>query len=145
MQASKEKSPLVIVEALAAAINRHDVGGIMRMLHAKHVFTDSRGNSVRGAKFLRKAWENYFAMIPDYWVRIDHGVLAPEYIALFGEAGGTLAVNGNLKRENRWHTPAAWRAVVVDDRVKQWQIYADNEPIRLLMRKQKKHKKRKKR
>ena len=131
----EEPSPLEIVEALADAINRHDVDAIMQKLHEGHVFVDSLGNEVRGADAVRKAWENYLSMVPDYWVRIDRGVLAPEYIALFGAAGGTLAVEGETPPENWWETTAAWRAVIADGRVVKWQVYSDNEPIRALMKK----------
>jgi hypothetical protein len=133
----EETSPLDVVEAFAAAINAHDVDGIIELQSERHVFIDSLGSTVRGAKFLRKAWASYFEMVPDYWVRIDHGVIAPEYIALFGAAGGTLAVAGELLAENKWETLAAWRAVVVTGHVAEWQMYADNEPIRALIRKQK--------
>ena len=129
-----EQSPLEIVEALADAINRHDVDAIMRIVHDAHVFVDSLGNEIRGAAAVREAWEGYLALVPDYWVRIDHGVLAPEYIALFGAAGGTLAVDGKLQPENWWETTAAWRAEIVDGRVAKWQVYADYEPVRSRMK-----------
>ena len=132
---SEEKSPLDIVEALAAAINRHDVDAIMQIVHDQHVFVDSLGNEVRGASAVRKAWEAYLAKVPDYWVRIDHGVLAPEYIALFGAAGGTLAVDGQLKSDNWWETTAAWRAEIAEGRVVKWQVYANNQPIGRLTKK----------
>ncbi len=129
-----EQSPLEIVEALTDAINRHDVDAIMRIVHDAHVFVDSLGNEIRGAAAVREAWEGYLALVPDYWVRIDHGVLAPEYIALFGAAGGTLAVDGKLQPENWWETTAAWRAEIVDGRVAKWQVYADYEPVRSRMK-----------
>ena len=39
-----------------------------------------------------------------------------------------------LEIENRWETPAAWRAVVEGGLVAEWRVYADNEPIREKMR-----------
>src|SRR6266850_4007919 len=134
--AMNEETPqLAVIESLADAINRHDVDAIMQTLHEGHVFVDSLGNEIKGVEAVRKAWQQYLAMVPDYWLRIDHGVLAPEYIALFGKAGGTLAIGGKVKKENWWETTAAWRAVIVDGRVAKWEVYADNEPIRKLMRK----------
>jgi len=130
-----ETLQLEVIEALADAINRHDLDAIMQTLHEGHVFVDSLGNEVKGLEAVRNAWKHYLAMVPDYWLRIEHGVLAPQYIALFGKAGGTLAVGGKVKKENWWETTAAWRAVVVDGRVAKWEVYADNEPIRVLMRK----------
>jgi limonene-1,2-epoxide hydrolase len=42
--------------------------------------------------------------------------------------------DGKLKAENRWETPAAWRAVVEGGLVAEWRVYTDNEPMRELMR-----------
>ena len=50
-------------------------------------------------------------------------------VALFGAAGGTISVKGKLPAENKWRTPAAWRAVVEEDLVKEWRVYADNKPV----------------
>jgi hypothetical protein len=36
-------------------------------------------------------------------------------VAIFGEAGGTIAASGKLPSENKWRTPAAWLAVVETD------------------------------
>ena len=129
-------SPLDLVEAFVDTINRHDLDGIVRLVHAEHVFTDSLGRSVRGSGAVRAAWETYFSTVPDYWIRVEHGVLAPAYIALFGVAGGTLAVGGQLTEKNSWQSPAAWRAVVRDNQICEWQVYADNEPLRALMKMQ---------
>ncbi len=46
-------------------------------------------------------------------------------------AGGSEAT----RNENSWTMPAAWRAVVKDGKIALWQIFADNEPIRAIMRK----------
>jgi hypothetical protein len=35
---------------------------------------------------------------------------------------------------NRWRTPAAVRGLVADGKVAEWTIFADNEPIRKLIR-----------
>jgi hypothetical protein len=42
---------------------------------------------------------------------------------------------GKMDKQNFWKMPAAWRAVVKDGKVALWQVYADNEPIRAIMRK----------
>jgi hypothetical protein len=57
---------------------------------------------------------------------------------MFGSAQGTLSnpkSAGQLNKEDRWATPAAWRAVVKDGKIALWQVFADNEPIRAIMRK----------
>lgn len=49
-------------------------------------------------------------------------------------AGGGLE-RSDKNKENFWTTPAAWRAVVKDGKIAVWQVFADNEPIRAIMRK----------
>jgi hypothetical protein len=58
---------------------------------------------------------------------------------MLGVARGTYSPDGQLRAENRWETPAAWRALVEygpaeDGLVAEWRVYADNEPMRRLMR-----------
>jgi hypothetical protein len=54
---------------------------------------------------------------------------------MLGVAEGTYTPDGKLKPENRWKTPAVFRALVEDGKVAEWRVYADNEPIRERMRK----------
>jgi len=56
-------------------------------------------------------------------------------IVMLGMVEGTYAPNGKLKAENRWRTPAALRAQLEDGLIAEWRVYADNEPIRERMRK----------
>jgi hypothetical protein len=35
--------------------------------------------------------------------------------------------------ENHWNAPAAWRAVVRDGLIAEWQVYADNQSARKIM------------
>jgi limonene-1,2-epoxide hydrolase len=55
-------------------------------------------------------------------------------VVILGVAQGTYSVDGELKPENRWKTPAALRAFIEDGKVAEWRVYADNEPIRQRMR-----------
>lgn len=67
--------------------------------------------------------------MPDYRIHVDWKLLGDEVVGLFGRASGTYAVGGELSDENRWEIPAAWRAVVRDGLVAEWQVYADNKPV----------------
>jgi ketosteroid isomerase-like protein len=111
-------------------INAHDVESIMALTSIDFVLVDSLGN-----RFTRPAidegWRQYFAMVPDYWIKIDDAVLDRDAVILFGTAGGTyVPKGGKMMSENRWETPAVWRAVARDGQLMQWRIYADNEPLR---------------
>jgi hypothetical protein len=34
-----------------------------------------------------------------------------------------------MSLENKWETPAAWRALVRDGLIQEFRIYADNKPV----------------
>ena len=40
-------------------------------------------------------------------------------------AQGTFSKDGQLRKEDVWKTPAAWRAVIKDGKIAVWQVYAD--------------------
>jgi ketosteroid isomerase-like protein len=113
------------IEALqqfAAAINAHDVAALKKLMSVDHVFVDSLGNRVAGASSMEAGWRGYFALCPDYWIRIDHAVAGDGIVLAAGEAGGT--IDGIA-----WRTPAAWKAVVRDGMLREWQVFADNKPV----------------
>jgi hypothetical protein len=41
-----------------------------------------------------------------------------------GFASATYAPSGET-----WRIPAAWRAKVIEGRIAEWQVYADNKPV----------------
>ena len=77
-------------------------------------------------------------MVPDYRIEVSEVLVKGSLVALFGWASGTYSgtysTDGRLRRKNRWKTPAAWTARVKRGRVLEWRVYADNEPIRRVMR-----------
>ena len=79
-----------ILEQWLAAINRHDVDALAALMSADHVFVDSLGNRVAAAKSMEAGWRGYFAMCPDYWIRVDHAMAEGETMLIAGEAGGTM-------------------------------------------------------
>jgi hypothetical protein len=117
-------------------INRHDVAALSTLAAVDFHFVDALGHEVRGKDRMRETWTAYFAQFPDYRIQVrDHLTLGP-VVALFGTASGTCAVGTELPLQNRWSIPAAWRAVVRDGLVTEWQVYADNEPVRRLIESQ---------
>lgn len=118
-----------------AQINAHDVAALCVLMSEQHRFVDALGAVVEGREQMRHGWQGYFGMVPDYYIEcgelFEHGPV----IAAFGYAGGTYAPDGQLRAENQWRVPAAWRAEIVDGLVAEWRVYADNEPIRQLMAK----------
>ena len=126
-------APVEVVRQFVRLINAHDVDGIVAMLSDDHVFTDSLGDTLSGHDDLRRGWEGYFVLFPDYTVEPRHEIPHGSGVALFGTARGTYAVNGELHARNRWEIPLAAYAVVDDGLLRSWQVYADNEPVRRVL------------
>src|SRR2546425_465462 len=82
-----------------------NVEGLVSLMTEDHVFIDGLGNRVSGREEKRAAWQQYFAMCPDYHVSVEHGLEAGPVVGLFGSAGGTI-------KGKRWQIPAAWLALV---------------------------------
>lgn len=120
------------------AINRHQVDELVGLTSLNHVFVDSLGQRVEGRARLRQAWTEYFRMVPDYAVSVHEVLARGASVILVGTAEGTYTADGRLLASHRWHTPAAWRAVVRNGKIAEWQVYADNEPIRAILRRTRK-------
>ncbi len=127
------KKSVDIVLAFVEKINAHDVAGLCELMSEDHVFVDSLGATPRGRETMRKGWEVYFAGFPDYRISVTEVMHDGNMIGLFGKARGTYCVDGKLLEENRWEIPAAWRAVVRDGLLAEWQVYADNSPVLRIM------------
>jgi hypothetical protein len=98
-----------------------------------HRFIDSLGAVVEGRDAMREGWKLYFDMVLDYKLEIrrcfipEHGATE---VMLVGMASGSYQSNGIMRPNSSWSTPVALRAVVSNEEIAEWQVYADNEPIR---------------
>ena len=122
-----------IAHAFADAINHRSPEEIASLMTEDHVFIDSLGTRVTGRQQMKRGWEGYFSMVPDYTIAIDETFADGSVVVMLGAAQGTYSPGGPLKPENRWQTPAAWRAVVRGSLIAEWRVYADNEPMRRIM------------
>ena len=127
------QSPRSIANAFVDAINAHDLDALARLMSDTHRFVDSLGTVVQGREQMRDGWARYFCMVPDYTVVVEETFSDGSTVVLMGRAKGTYAKQGRVSPENAWQTPAAWRAHVERDKLTEWRVYADNEPIRRLM------------
>jgi ketosteroid isomerase-like protein len=115
------------------AINSHDVEALCELMTEDHTFIDSGGDVYKGVESMRQSWEGYFKMFPDYRIEAPQFVVSGDNVILLGKASGTCSVDGTMKAENHWEIPGAWKAIVADDKIKHWQIFADNTPIMEIM------------
>ncbi|MBZ5499907.1 MAG: nuclear transport factor 2 family protein [Acidobacteriia bacterium] len=123
-----------VVLAFVNAINRRDVEMLCRLMTDDHLFVDAGGAQYRGRETMRSGWRGYFSMVPDYTIEVQEAVADGPVVIVVGTARGTYSPDGNLNPVDRWSTPGAWRAVVASGHVSVWQVFADNEPIRKIMR-----------
>ena len=122
-------SPMETVLEFMQRINQRDATKLAALMTEDHVFLDALGHVVRGRENMRAGWLGYYKMCPDYWVSHETIFANGSRVAVFGEAGGTIARDVRLAPEDQWRIPAAWLAVVENDLVKEWRVYADNKPV----------------
>jgi ketosteroid isomerase-like protein len=121
-----------IANQFVSAINKHDIDVCYELMSEDFRFIDSEGRIFEGRK--KSFWLDYFGIVPDYKISISEVLVSGNTVVLLGTASGTYTPDGTLNPDNYWNTTAAWRAVIIGDRIKECQVYADNEPIRAIMR-----------
>lgn len=107
------------------AINRADLAELNKLMSKDHIFVDSGGKKEQSRENMIKEWRTFFEMFPDYKIEIEDIIQNKETIGAFGTATGTYNGKRGLIPENIIKMPAAWRAIIKDDKVQLWQVYAD--------------------
>jgi ketosteroid isomerase-like protein len=110
------------------AINHGNVEKLGCLLTGDHLFIDSQGNQLQGKEKMMEAWKGYFALFPDYRIEIEEWMGKGSLICLFGFASATYT-NKETNDNHYWKIPAAWKAIIENDLIKQWQVYADNSVV----------------
>jgi ketosteroid isomerase-like protein len=109
------------ITAFIDRINVHDVEALGALMSDDHTFIDAHGNQVYGREKMIAGWRGYFEWFPDYYIEVTDVFEDDDKLALFGFAGGCF----KDKEGENWRLPAAWKAMVKDSRVTQWQVFAD--------------------
>jgi ketosteroid isomerase-like protein len=115
---------IAALQKFVARINAHDSSGIIALCSADHVFIDSLGSRLSGRERLEQAWSGYFALFPDYRIEVESAASQDTLALACGFATATHAAS-----QKTWRIPAAWRAIVKDGQIAEWQVYADNKPV----------------
>ena len=130
-------TPQKVAQQFVTPINAHDVECLATLMTSDHRFIDSLGAVVEGRDAMREGWTFYFNMVADYHLDISRSFVAEDgkgEVMLVGVASGSYWSNSIKRPNSAWSMPAALRAVVRNGQIAQWQMYADNEPIRQQMR-----------
>lgn len=126
-------TPLAVAAAFVAAINAGDVEAMGNLMTPDHTFVDADGSEHSGRDKMKPGWREYFDMVPDFQIEITDRFASNGLVVLLGRASGTFVQDGELKPENHWCVPAAWRVVVDSRRVAVWQLYASQEIMRQIL------------
>lgn len=126
-----------VVRDFIESINSASIDRICNLMTNDHEFIDSQGNKMTGNENLRKAWIAYFSLFPDYKIEITDILQNDSIIVMLGYASGTYKNFKTADNSNYWRVPASWKAIVVDEKIKLWQVYADNSVVMEIMNKNK--------
>jgi ketosteroid isomerase-like protein len=126
-----------VTRRFVEAINRQDVEGLCELMTDDHRFVDGGRQVCEGQDVMREGWEGYFRRVPDYTIEISETFGLGATVVLLGRARGAYTSDGSLRPKNRWETPAAWKAIAAGDKVAHWQVFADNETLRVIIDREK--------
>lgn len=116
-----------IFKAFVKAINAHDVDMLYSLMAEDHNFVDAQGNVIASREKMKAGWTAYFSWFPDYKIEITNVFSSDSTIAAFGFASGTFHNKTTSNNKNYWRLPAAWKAEVVNNKIRLWQVYADTK------------------
>ena len=120
-----ESKEISAVRRFVAAINQGSARLVRDLMTDDHTFVDSCGTVDRDLERMEKGWGEFFRAFPDYRVELQDLLQDGKLVAAFGSASGTYNGRRGLVPENRIAMPAAWKAIVEDEKIKLWQVYAD--------------------
>ena len=114
-----------IVLSFVKAINDHNVNKIVSLMSDDHIFIDGIGQKVIGKDPMKAGWEAYYKLFPDYMIDVQEITEKGAIFGLFGYAKATYKNQVNKLNTNFWRTPASWKAIVENNKIKLWQVYCD--------------------
>jgi hypothetical protein len=109
------------------AINNADIGELENLMSDDHVFVDAGDGRYQGKENMKQGWIAYFKMFPDYRIEIVDITEGDSIIGIFGYASGTYKGLRNEMNSNYFRTPASWKAIAKDGKIKHWQVYCESK------------------
>lgn len=107
-------------------INRHDLEALSHMMSPDVVRVDPLGHQVRGRDRSCAEWAREFHDTPDLRISIHDHLTQGALVALFGTESGTHEGIVGSPRQH-WSHPSAFRVVVRDAHVAEWQEFSEPE------------------
>lgn len=131
---TKTIETLSAVNLFINVINDHKVDLIANSVTADHIFYDSMGVDVSGLTNLKDAWGSLFSLFPDYKIEAKEIMVEANEAVIFGEITGTFVIDDDELKGKKWKVPSAWKVLVEGDKIAEWRVYTDMEPIREMRR-----------
>lgn len=117
------------VQEYIRAINRQDLETMSALMSEDHEFVDASGGHYSGRDEILKGWPDYYAMFPDYSIEVIDIFEQDDRVAVFGFASATYWNLKDATHNNYWRIPAAWKAIVRNNKIIYWQVFCDYSPI----------------
>ncbi len=118
-------TPIEVAMAFVDAINSKDVERLADLMTDDHKFIDGDGSEYGGKDQMKAGWKEHLELIPDLTLSISEHFEENDTVVLLGWSNGTIIQDGELKQENSWRVPSAWRVIVESEKVSVWQLYAN--------------------
>jgi ketosteroid isomerase-like protein len=61
---------LEVADVFVAAINAGDVEKLANLMTPNHIFVDADGSEHGAREKMKRGWREYFAMVPDFRIRV---------------------------------------------------------------------------
>lgn len=122
---TKKETVLTFIEA----INNVNIEAISDLMSEDHIFVDAGGGKYQGKENMKQGWIGYFDIFPDYKIEVTDIAESDSVVGIFGYASGTYKGLKNKTNSNFYRIPAAWKAIVQNEKVKHWQVYCESASI----------------
>ena len=118
-------TPTEVALEFVAAVNTKDLANLANLMSENHKFIDGDGSEHVGKEQMTEGWKEHLKLIPNLSISITMNFQEGNIVVLLGNSKGTIVQNGELRTENSWEVPCAWRVLVESDKVVEWQLYAN--------------------
>jgi uncharacterized protein (TIGR02246 family) len=118
-------TPIEVALAFVDAINSKDIERLTNLMTVDHKFIDGDGSEHVGKEQMTAGWKEHLKLIPNLTLSVSEIYEQNDTVVLLGWSSGTITHDGELKVENSWRVPCAWRVVVSSQRIAKWQLYAN--------------------
>jgi len=118
-----------VAMAFVDAINSKDVDKLANLMTDDHRFIDGDGSMYQGKERMKTGWKEHFELIPDLNISVSDHFEENGTVVLLGWSSGTIIQDGQLKPENAWKVPSAWRVIIESEKVAVWQLHANQHVL----------------